>query len=204
MDSLDNLAKLFARFPGIGERQSRRFVYFLLAADEQYRSSLAKQITSLRAHIVQCPSCYVYFEGAPKSMCSVCANPKVNLKSLLVIEKDADYLSVKKTKLFDGRMFLFGGLVPIVEKDTRSNIRIDELISTIKNRATSEGLEEVVLGFSLTPQGAHTDQYVREQLAKAWADSPVRISSLGRGLSTGTEIEYSDSETLKSALQNRK
>lgn len=204
MDSLDNLAKLFARFPGIGERQSRRFVYFLLAADEQYRSSLAKQIASIRSHIVQCPSCYVYFEGAPKSMCSVCANPKINLKSLLVIEKDADYLSVKKTKLFDGRMFLFGGLVPIVEKDTRSNIRIDELISTIKHRAINEGLEEVVLGFSLTPQGAHTDQYVREQLAKAWTDSPVRISSLGRGLSTGTEIEYSDSETLKSALQNRK
>ena len=31
----------------------------------------------------------------------------------------------------------------------------------------------------------------------------IKISSLGRGLSTGTELEYSDNETLKNALKNR-
>jgi len=30
-----------------------------------------------------------------------------------------------------------------------------------------------------------------------------KIVSLGRGLSTGTELEYSDSETIKNALLNR-
>lgn len=31
----------------------------------------------------------------------------------------------------------------------------------------------------------------------------IKISSLGRGLSTGTELEYSDNDTLKNALKNR-
>jgi recombinational DNA repair protein RecR len=31
-----------------------------------------------------------------------------------------------------------------------------------------------------------------------------KISQLGRGFSTGTEVEYSDPETLASALENRK
>ena len=35
-------------------------------------------------------------------------------------------------------------------------------------------------------------------------DIEVKVSVLGRGLSTGTELEYSDSATIKSALENRK
>ena len=31
----------------------------------------------------------------------------------------------------------------------------------------------------------------------------IKISSLGKGLSTGTELEYSDNDTLKNALKNR-
>jgi recombinational DNA repair protein RecR len=30
------------------------------------------------------------------------------------------------------------------------------------------------------------------------------MSQLGRGLSTGTELEYSDQDTIKNALENRK
>jgi recombinational DNA repair protein RecR len=32
----------------------------------------------------------------------------------------------------------------------------------------------------------------------------VRITTLGRGLSTGTELEYSDADTIKSAMMNRR
>ena len=31
----------------------------------------------------------------------------------------------------------------------------------------------------------------------------VNISELGRGISTGTEIEYLDKETLKGAIENK-
>ena len=34
-------------------------------------------------------------------------------------------------------------------------------------------------------------------------NSNINYSVLGRGLSTGTELEYSDTDTIKNALKNR-
>jgi recombinational DNA repair protein RecR len=59
------------------------------------------------------------------------------------------------------------------------------------------------LAFSLNPQGDHTDLYVRNQIKELANSFDIKISSLGRGLSTGTELEYSDNETIKNALKNR-
>jgi recombinational DNA repair protein RecR len=32
----------------------------------------------------------------------------------------------------------------------------------------------------------------------------IKISTFGKGLSTGTELEYSDEETIKNAIKNRR
>ena len=89
-----------------------------------------------------------------------------------------------------------------MEKNTNSRVRINELLEKIK-RDAKNGLVEIILAFSLSPQGDHTDFYIRSQI-KDLADSlNIKISSLGRGLSTGTELEYSDNDTLKNALKNR-
>ena len=64
-------------------------------------------------------------------------------------------------------------------------------------------LKEIILAFSLNPNGDHTDSYIRELLDKKMEEHTLKISSLGRGLSTGTELEYSDQDTLKNALKNR-
>ena len=64
-------------------------------------------------------------------------------------------------------------------------------------------LKEIILAFSLSPQGDHTDSYIRQELKKVAESLGIKISSLGKGLSTGTELEYSDNDTLKNALKNR-
>lgn len=66
------------------------------------------------------------------------------------------------------------------------------------------GLKEVILATSVNPEGEHTASYIAGLLKPLIEAHGFRISTLGRGLSTGTELEYSDSETLKSALQNRR
>ena len=60
-------------------------------------------------------------------------------------------------------------------------------------------IKELVLGFPMNPSGDFTDQYVRKVLG----EKEFTLASLGRGLSTGTELEYSDPETIKNALKNR-
>lgn len=77
--------------------------------------------------------------------------------------------------------------------------------STInKTTRNQSGLKEVILATSVNPEGEHTASYIAGLLKPLIEAHGFRISTLGRGLSTGTELEYSDTETLKSALQNRR
>jgi recombination protein RecR len=73
--------------------------------------------------------------------------------------------------------------------------------NVVKNKS---GLKEIILATSVNPEGEHTASYIAGLLKPLVGAHGFRVSTLGRGLSTGTELEYSDSETLKSALQNRR
>jgi recombination protein RecR len=202
-DPIEKLAKYFKEFPGIGERQAKRFVYFLLHKNVNYVKELGDGINGLRNLIHQCPSCFLFFQGDKDELCEVCKNPKTDKTSLLIIEKDADYENIKRSKNYAGMYFILGGLVPIVTKETLNFIRIKELINTIEIRAKKDHLKEIIIALSLNPQGENTDMYLREKISPLQDKYKIKIVSLGRGLSTGTELEYSDSETIKNALINR-
>jgi recombination protein RecR len=202
-DPIEKLSRYFKEFPGIGERQSRRFVYFLLHKSPGYVRELGEGIQGLKDLIHQCPSCFLFFQGDRDQLCEVCKNPRTDRTSLLIIEKDADYENIKRSKNYFGMYFILGGLAPIVTKETPSFIRLRELLSTLESRVKNDKLSEVIIALSLNPQGEHTDMYLREQMTQLQDKYKFKIVSLGRGLSTGTELEYSDSDTIKNALKNR-
>ncbi len=203
MDPIQQLAEKFKEFPGIGERQAKRFVYFLLHKNPVYVKSLGDDIQTLKNQIKQCTSCYRFYQSPAVGICEVCSNIEADHTTLLIVEKDADYENIKKSKTYKGMYFVLGGLVPVVTKDTPSFVRTNELLKKVEERAKSEGLKEIIIALSLNPQGEHTDLYLR-QLLSPFADKyNLNIVSFGRGLSTGTELEYSDSETIKNALLNR-
>ena len=199
MDAIEKLAEYFAEFPGIGERQSRRFVYYLLTRNPNYLRDMAGAILDIKKNISQCELCFHYFSGAGKSLCDVCANPATDATLLMVVEKDADYEAIKKSGTYPGRYFILGGLVPIVNKEVSSRVRIKELERAIKLQSP----KEVILALSLNPHGEHTDSYLRQLLDPLSKELHFSTTSLGRGLSTGTELEYSDSSTIKNAFKNR-
>lgn len=205
MNPIDKLASYFKEFPGIGERQARRFVYFLLHKNPAYVKELGDNILSIRNLIHQCHSCFLFFQTdiGNDQLCDTCSNPKTNKTSLLIVEKDADYENIKRSKNYNGMYFILGGLVPIVTKEALNFVRINEIVSTIEARAKNDNLKEVIIALSLNPQGEHTDMYLREKMSQLVDKYKFKIVSLGRGLSTGTELEYSDGETIKNALKNR-
>ena len=198
MDIIDKLSEVFKEFPGIGERQARRFVYFLMAKNGAYADNLTKLIQDLKKEVAQCKECFRFFvlHGDAKNVCEICSDPNADATLLMIVEKDSDLESVRKSGIYHGKYFILGGLVPIVEKNTKKQVRVEELKQKAKS---NKQLKEIILAFSLNPHGEHTDQYIRGELKNLG----IKISSLGRGLSTGTELEYSDNDTLKNALKNR-
>ena len=203
MNPIDKLAEQFKEFPGIGERQAKRFVYFLLHKNPNYVKELADNIGELRNEINQCPFCFLFFRSNYAKLCDNCLDTKTSKDTLMIIEKDADFETIRRSKIYHGMYFILGGLVPIVTKETPNFVRTKELLKTVEDRAKNSGLKELIIALSLNPQGEHTDMYLRELLSPLVAKYNFKIVSLGRGLSTGTELEYSDSETIKNALKNR-
>ena len=205
MDIIEKLTEFFKEFPGIGERQAKRFVYFLMSRNPAYSENLSLLISELKKEIAQCKECFKFFiVSKNEKICDICSNANIDSSTLMVVEKDSDLESINKSRVYHGKYFILGGLVPIVEKNTKSRVRITELQEKIKReKAKENNLQEIILAFSISPQGDHTDQYVREQLKDITEKLNIKISSLGKGLSTGTELEYSDNDTLKNALKNR-
>lgn len=201
MDNTQKLIELFKEFPGIGPRQAKRFVYFLLNKHPAYSNDLVKLINEVRKTVKSCDTCFRFFPNGNTNTCPICANENRE-KSLMIVSHDVDFENIEKTKFYNGYYFILGGTVPILEKNPEKRIRQKELLETIEKRI-KDGLSEIIIALNYNPEGENTLSYLENLLSKNLIDKGVRISTLGRGLSTGTELEYSDSETIKNALKNR-
>lgn len=202
MSPLDRLTELFRDFPGIGPRQARRFVYFLLSSAPTYRSELSKLIQTIGADISQCQSCFRFFpQGRANAVvCKTCADTGRDRGLLMVIERDVDIESVERSGAFKGKYFVLGGTVPLASDEPSEHVRLKELVA----RAQSDSLSEIILGFSATTDGDHTRLITEEWLKPIAEEKNIKISNLGRGLSTGSELEYADPETIRSAILGKK
>lgn len=197
-DRIEELARAFERFPGIGSRQAKRFVYFLLTVPPSDRARIADLLIHLNDDIRQCGMCMRYAASVDGSLCSYCADRGRDDSILMVVEKDQDLQAVERAQAYRGRYFVLGGVLTLSGK---GQIRERDLVRVVEERA-KKGLTEIVLALSATSEGEHTADRVRFLLAPLRAS--LTISELGRGLSTGSELEYADGPTLASALQNRK
>ena len=198
MDAIERLISLFERFPGIGPRQAQRFVQFLLRSSPALRREIAEALQSLGSSAHQCTQCMRYFSGKEK-VCGICSNPNRDTTSLAVVASDADLAALERSGTYRGHYFVLGGTISLASEKT-NGLRISQLLKSIPER---EELKEIILAFPANPEGDATAQRVRSEMIDLGGRS-LKITSLGRGLSTGSELEYADPETLKSAIDNRK
>lgn len=206
MDPINKLVELFSEFPGIGPRQAKRFVYYLLRHNVGFLKELSENISSLKKNIGTCTICFQYFEkkNHQQTLCPICSDTHRDQSELMIVSHDVDLEHIEKSGVYKGTYFVLGGVVPILAPNPEERIRSRELMSLIKNRAEKGTLREIILAMNVTPEGENTEQHLTQVLTPIAIQHSIKISHLGRGISTGTEIEYSDKETLKNALQNRK
>lgn len=204
MNSIDKLIKIFSEFPGIGPKQARRFVYFLINKHEGYIEDLKNEITLLRNGIATCFDCRRYFFSKfdGQNLCNICTDKTRDPSILMIVSRDIDLENVEKSHPFSGKYFVLGGLVPILDKNPEQRIRLKELLALV-SRMSDKGLKEIILGLDANSEAEYTANILKSSLFSITDKYSIKISELGRGLSTGTELEYSDPETIKFALKNR-
>jgi len=102
--------------------------------------------------------------------------------------------------VWNGKCFLILKNIGVTEDSPESRLSLERIIKQIEAGLVTE----VVTALSVNPDGEYTSEYITKVLLPYVESHELTLSSLARGLSTGSEIEYADSETLRQALDNRK
>ena len=208
---IQNLIDLFLKFPGVGPRQASRFVYYLLREDRNVAQSLAEAVAKLHDEVKICNQCYKTFDGnraRETALCELCRDTGRNSRQILVIEKEVDLENIERTKRYDGLYHVLGGTINPLDSSAPARLHIKELFERIRKLAAASptgGELEIILATNPTAEGDATALYLERVLTPLKNQHPgLKLSRLGRGLTTGSELEYSDDVTIANALANRK
>ena len=194
---IQNLIDEFAQLPSVGPRQAARFVFYLLNQPKEEIEKFAKKLFILKK-IKYCSFCNRAMETTATHLCEICKNTNRERTSICIVEKDTDIESIEKTKRYNGIYYVIG-----TEDENRQLHRLKDLISRIKK--SKKELNEIIIATDATTEGETISLYAARclnELKKIYPE--LKITRLGRGLSTGSELEYMDEDTLTNALLGRK
>ncbi len=204
MNNLDSLIKHFEEFPGVGGRQARRFAFHILTLEKRDIEDLSSLITNLQSSVVECFSCHRFFSrnGGTATECGICSDGNRDRTKLMIVERDSDIVAIERSGVYEGLYFVLGGTIPLLSSKEQRGLRGGALKTIIETRIPQE-LSEIILAFAVNPDGENTSRYVESLLKEQIATNNLKLTQLGRGLSTGSELEYADPETIKNALIHR-
>jgi recombination protein RecR len=188
--SFQRLIKNFASLPSVGPKMAERLVLFLFKQDGEKLNDFAESLLEIK-NLKICQRCFNIAEG---ELCEFCKDSKRDQNSICVVEEPLDIISIERTRSYTGLYHVLGGVIQV--GSAGEELKINELLSRVENERTTE----VILATNPTTEGDATALYLKRKLQPLG----VKITRLGRGLSTGADLEYADEITLSEALTNRK
>jgi len=211
--ALQDLARHFEKYPGIGPRQAGRFSFFLMKQPSGEIDNLITALTALKKEVSLCSNCYLPTQKSRGKLCTICSDTKRDASSICVVERESDALNMEKMSAHKGAYLVLGENISPLHKSNIAKSRLMLFVKKLKNagshrlgRGPAEsggGKREIILALNNTREGNFTSLYIQELFKKNMVPN-VKITRLGRGLSTGSELEYADEETLRNALEGRK
>ena len=190
--AIQNLIDHFILLPSVGPKTAERYALFLLKQSSEDLQKLAQAIAELKEKILVCRECLAISENNP---CEICRDSKRDQDLLCVVANTRDMLTIEATQKYQGRYFILGKLINVLDGIQAEALPVRPLINTIKKK----NIKEIILAISPTIEGETTAMYI----AKMLKPHKIKVTRLARGLPTGADLEYTDQMTLINALQNR-
>lgn len=190
---IEALIALMARLPGLGPRSARRAVLHLL----KKRTLVMEPLALAMARVAETArDCRVCGNISDDDLCPICADPARGKGVICVVEDVSDLWALERAGGFSGRYHVLGGTLSALDSVGPEALRIPDLV----DRIAAESVSEVILALNATVEGQTTAHYIAEALAP----SGVSVSTLGRGVPMGGELDYLDDGTIAAALAARR
>ena len=189
-EKFKNLVAYFTKLPGIGPRQATRLILALLDWEPREVEVFAHHIETLKTGPTLCAQCFNFSDD---ELCGICKDAKRNRQKIAVVEKVTDLVAMEKPGVYDGLYHVLGGAINPAGGYVPEKLKIRELLARAKNA------QEIILATSPNTYGDTTAMYLEQEL------KPLNknVTRLGRGLASGTSVEYADEITLTNALKHR-
>ncbi len=199
------LEDYLASLPGIGPRQARRILYYLLRKESRFSKRIGELVGSVKSNTKLCQRTFHYFYSSETeiNLSPIALDQSRDHSKIIIVETDPDLENIESTELWKGSYFVLGGTVrpSTATEKYESYIRLADLNRTLASEHNNTAISEVIFGLSSSVNGDFTTEVLKKQIT---ADFPtIKQSTLGRGLSTGTSLEYVDKTTLQQALDHR-
>ncbi len=196
--SIQNLIEKLSKLPSIGPRQASKIAFFLLKTPEQTSLDLADAIINLRKNVKLCSICFLSHE-TESDLCRICLNSTRKKELICITQKEVEVNNIEQSQVFKGVYHVVGEGVNILKNNSIPK-SVEALLKRIDKLKAEKKDVEVIIAISPTIEGSALSSYLEKFLKQ----KDVKITFLGRGLSSGNEIEYTDQETIIHAFKNRK
>lgn len=189
---LNQAVEQFASLPSIGKRSALRLVLELLKRSPEEIEKFSSAILAIKEHIVYCKSCGNISDN---EICEICINPLRENRTICVVEDIRDIMAIEATGSYKGVYHVLGGVISPMDGQGPDDLNISTLIQKTNNKE----VDEVIFALSSTMEGDTTNFYIYKKIS----NSGVKITTLSRGVSVGTELQYADELTLGRSIIQR-
>jgi recombination protein RecR len=114
---------------------------------------------------------------------------------ICVVENIRDVIAIESTQQYNGLYHVLGGIISPLDGIGPDQLEINSLLKRVEEERT----EELIFALSPNIQGDTTIYYIGKKLK----GSPVKITTIARGIAFGGELEYADEMTLARSISNR-
>lgn len=190
--TIENAVNALSGFPGVGNRSALRMVMHLLKRPVEEADNLSKVILKLKTELMQCQVC-CNISDTP--VCSICNSVNRNRHLICVVEDMMDVMAIENTAQYNGMYHVLGGLISPIDGVSPDELNFGELLARMQN----DPPEEIIIALNANVEGDTTAFY----LARKLQPFNVKISTISKGISVGSELEYTDEITLGRSLTSR-
>ena len=191
VNELNELINLFTKLPSIGKKSASRIVLGLLK-NKALMHNLGTQLHSSLEKIKHCKICD---NIATEELCQICQDKKRNNGKLCIVEQIEDLWAIENSGCFNGVYHVLGGALSAMKGITPKDLKLNNL----NQRIIEENITEIILATNPTVEGQTTAFYITDIIE----NKKIKITKLALGIPIGSELDYLDEGTVKTAFESR-